>query len=56
MIRSVQDHIWAFDCEWVPDPQAGRLLYKLPADLPDGDVLATIEHEVRSMHHPLFRR
>ena len=45
MIRSVQDHIWAFDCEWVPDPQAGRLLYKLPADMPDRDVLAVMWRE-----------
>jgi predicted PolB exonuclease-like 3'-5' exonuclease len=39
MIRSVQDQIWAFDCEWVPDPHAGRLLYHLPKDMPDRDVL-----------------
>jgi len=42
MIRSIQDHIWAFDCEWVPDPQAGRLLYGLPADMPDRDVLGVM--------------
>lgn len=42
MIRSVQDHLWAFDCEWVPDPRAGRLVYGLPADLPDRDVLAAM--------------
>jgi hypothetical protein len=39
MIRSVKDEIWAFDCEWAPDPQAGRLLYGLPADMPDLDVM-----------------
>jgi predicted PolB exonuclease-like 3'-5' exonuclease len=42
VIRSVQDHLWAFDCEWVPDPRAGRLVYGLPADLPDRDVLAAM--------------
>lgn len=42
MIRSMQDHIWAFDCEWVPDPQAGRLLHGLPADMPDREVLAAM--------------
>ncbi|HCZ48897.1 MAG TPA: hypothetical protein DCZ11_07815, partial [Gammaproteobacteria bacterium] len=40
MFKSVFDKVWAFDCEWVPDPAAGRALYGLPADLPDRDVLA----------------
>lgn len=40
MFKSVFDKVWAFDCEWVPDPAAGRTLYKLPAELPDRDVLA----------------
>jgi predicted PolB exonuclease-like 3'-5' exonuclease len=40
MFKSVFDKVWAFDCEWVPDPVAGRVLYGLPADLPDRDVLA----------------
>jgi len=39
MFKSVFDKVWAFDCEWVPDPAAGRVLYKLPADLSDRDVL-----------------
>ncbi len=39
MIRSVPDEVWAFDCEWVPDTQAGRLLYHLPDTLPDSEVL-----------------
>jgi predicted PolB exonuclease-like 3'-5' exonuclease len=29
MLKSVQDRVWAFDVEWVPDPLAGRLLYGL---------------------------
>ncbi len=29
MIRSVQERVWAFDLEWVPDPLAGRLVHGL---------------------------
>jgi predicted PolB exonuclease-like 3'-5' exonuclease len=29
MIKTVQDRVWAFDLEWVPDPLAGRLLLGL---------------------------
>ena len=39
MFKSVGDQIWFFDCEWVPDPRAGRLLYGLPAEMPDADVM-----------------
>ena len=39
MIKSVADEVWAFDCEWVPDIQAGRLLYGLPDDVPRSEVL-----------------
>ena len=39
MIRTVPEEVWAFDCEWVPDLQAGRLLYHLPDDLPSQEVL-----------------
>ena len=39
MIKSVADEVWAFDCEWVPDIQAGRLLYGLPDDMPQAEVL-----------------
>ena len=31
MIRDVKDRVWAFDCEWIPDPLSGRLLYEVPA-------------------------
>jgi len=31
--------VWAFDAEWVPDPVSGRMLYKLPEDMPDNDVI-----------------
>ncbi|MCL1920419.1 MAG: 3'-5' exonuclease [Kiritimatiellaeota bacterium] len=39
MIKSVADEVWAFDCEWVPDILAGRLLYGLPDDVPQSEVL-----------------
>lgn len=40
MFKSVKDQIWFFDCEWVPDPKAGRLLYGLPREMPDREVVA----------------
>ena len=39
MFKSVKDQIWFFDCEWVPDPKAGRILYGLPAGTPDEDAV-----------------
>jgi len=39
MFKTIKNRVWAFDAEWVPDPVAGRVLYKLPADLPDNEVL-----------------
>ena len=39
MIKSIPNEVWAFDCEWVPDLKAGRLLYHLPDDVPDPEVL-----------------
>jgi len=39
MIKSINKKVWAFDVEWVPDPLAGKLLYKLPDDMPDSDVI-----------------
>jgi predicted PolB exonuclease-like 3'-5' exonuclease len=27
MFKTVQNRVWAFDMEWIPDPLAGRLLY-----------------------------
>jgi hypothetical protein len=30
MFKTIQNKIWAFDCEWVPDPATGRAVYKLP--------------------------
>jgi len=39
MIKSIGKKVWAFDVEWVPDPLAGKLLYKLPDDMPDEEVI-----------------
>ena len=39
MFKSVKDDLWAFDAEWVPDPDAGRVLYGLPADLSDREAV-----------------
>ncbi len=39
MFKSVMQNVWAFDAEWVPDPDAGRLLYDLPNDMPDREVV-----------------
>ena len=35
MFKEVMDRVWVFDCEWVPDPLAGRLLLPEVADEPD---------------------
>jgi predicted PolB exonuclease-like 3'-5' exonuclease len=45
MITNIPQEVWAFDCEWVPDLLAGRLLYKLPEDLPDSEVLKIMWQE-----------
>ncbi|MHC4568688.1 MAG: 3'-5' exonuclease family protein, partial [Planctomycetota bacterium] len=39
MFKTVKSRVWAFDAEWIPDPIAGRLLYDLPGETPDLDVL-----------------
>jgi len=39
MFKKVHSQVWAFDLEWAPDPQAGRILYRLPAEVSDADVL-----------------
>ena len=39
MFKTVGNRVWAFDAEWVPDPQAGRLLYDIPAQASDREVI-----------------
>ncbi len=29
MFKTVQNRVWAFDLEWIPDPLAGRILYPM---------------------------
>ena len=38
MFKTVKSRVWAFDAEWIPDPLAGRMLYKLPEDMPNKDI------------------
>ena len=45
MITNIPNEVWAFDCEWVPDLLAGRLIYKLPDDLPESEVLKVMWQE-----------
>jgi len=35
LIKNVKHRVWAFDAEWIPDPQAGRLLYGVPDSVED---------------------
>jgi 3'-5' exonuclease len=39
MLKHVPPEVWAFDVEWVPDPDSGRRAYGLPPDLTDEAVL-----------------
>lgn len=39
MIPRVQECVWAFDLEWVPDPLSGRLVLDLPDSLSDAEVI-----------------
>jgi 3'-5' exonuclease len=39
MFKSIQPLMWAFDAEWAPDPKAGRVLYNLPPDASDAEVV-----------------
>jgi 3'-5' exonuclease len=39
MLRNIPDAVWAFDCEWVPDPARGRLIYELSPESTDEEVV-----------------
>lgn len=39
MFKTIQPTVWAFDAEWAPDPQAGRVLYSLPSEMSDAEVV-----------------
>ncbi len=45
MFKTVKNRVWAFDAEWIPDPVAGRLLYDLPEETSDLDVLERMWEE-----------
>ena len=38
MLKLIPQEVWAFDVEWVPDPESGRRVYGLPASLSDDEV------------------
>ena len=38
MFRTIAPTVWAFDCEWVPDADAGRRLLGLAPDTPEPEV------------------
>ncbi|MBF0424764.1 MAG: 3'-5' exonuclease [Magnetococcales bacterium] len=39
MFKKINDPVWAFDVEWVPDPRAGRLLYGVAGEASDREVM-----------------
>lgn len=39
MFKTIHPLVWAFDAEWAPDPQAGRIMYHLPDDMSDPEVM-----------------
>ena len=39
MFKTVSNRVWAFDAEWIPDPLAGKMLYKLGDGTPDSEVM-----------------
>jgi len=39
VIKFVSPEVWAFDLEWVPDPESGRRVYGLPESLDDRAVM-----------------
>ncbi|MBC8259572.1 MAG: 3'-5' exonuclease [SAR324 cluster bacterium] len=45
MFKTVENNVWVFDVEWVPDPEAGRRLFQLPEDTPDAEVIQKMWEE-----------
>ncbi|MBF0212424.1 MAG: 3'-5' exonuclease [Magnetococcales bacterium] len=42
MFKNIHKLVWAFDAEWVPNPEAGRRLHDLPPETPDLDVMRVL--------------
>ncbi len=45
MFKNVKNKVWAFDVEWVPDPNAGKAIYGLPDELSDREVMEIMWRE-----------
>ena len=45
MFKSVNKVVWAFDAEWVPDPEAGRRLFQLAEETTDAEVIQKMWEE-----------
>ena len=45
MLKIVNENVWAFDLEWVPDPVSGRRAYALPQNMPDHEVVTAMWRE-----------
>jgi len=39
MFKTIHPLVWAFDAEWAPDPLAGRIMYHLPDEMSDAEVM-----------------
>ena len=39
MFKTLENTVWAFDVEWVPDPKAGKAIYNLDDNLSDREVI-----------------
>lgn len=48
MFRTIAPAVWAFDCEWVPDADAGRRLLDLAPDTPEPEVFEAMWDAARS--------
>ena len=45
MFKTVNKDVWAFDAEWVPDPEAGRRLFQLAEETTDAEVIQKMWEE-----------
>ncbi len=45
MFKTVNKDVWAFDAEWVPDPEAGKRIFQLPEETTDAEVIQKMWEE-----------